>query len=332
MSSVFEELPSYASARHFVSDLRLSAPLWDGDDETHTGWIFRGQQRSEWPLLASIFRPFSRNNLAAIYLRNYKRSYRNVTAKEWREWVPPRTAVSASGSSRRHSRIVLQALAHAALVRDFVLLADRAGHETIRPDFLWYLTNCRNHRDALETYFRGDIAHDDLAAFAIAQHHGVPTALLDWTYNPLVAAFFAAEPLASAKNRTAGGSIAVWALRTQVFRHDTRELRRFTVPPGRVPFLDAQGGLFTWSPVAYEWVVSGRYPTVECLLSEIEIKLATGELRMPLLRKLVLDVAQIPDLLKILWREQVTRAHLMPTYDNVTASMRLSATWQEKAR
>lgn len=30
-------------------------------------------------------------------------------------------------------------------------------------------------------------------ALAIAQHHGVPTRLLDFSYDPLVAAFFAAE-------------------------------------------------------------------------------------------------------------------------------------------
>jgi hypothetical protein len=52
-----------------------------------------------------------------------------------------------------------------------------------------------------------------------AQHHGAPTRLLDWTYSPLIAAFFATRPRKPESDR------AIWRLDWQMVHN------RFDIPP-----------------------------------------------------------------------------------------------------
>jgi hypothetical protein len=47
-----------------------------------------------------------------------------------------------------------------------------------------------------------------------AEHYGVRTRALDWTWNSLVAAYFASDPTQSATQASAGDAMAVWALST----------------------------------------------------------------------------------------------------------------------
>lgn len=80
-----------------------------------------------------------------------------------------------------------------------------------------------------------------LPMLAFAQHHGVPTRLLDWTRSGSVAAYFAA---ADAVYTESSGELVVWALNIELI-HLYPRLQVVLMPGANSPRLGAQKGLFT---------------------------------------------------------------------------------------
>ncbi|WP_439004462.1 FRG domain-containing protein [Ralstonia holmesii] len=82
-----------------------------------------------------------------------------------------------------------------------------------------------------------------LPMMAMAQHHGIPTRLLDWSSNAMVACYFAAAGAVNKPTPQTGQTLAVFGFTFNSYRREVG-FRHVRVPGSTSANLSAQGGSF----------------------------------------------------------------------------------------
>lgn len=172
-----------------------------------------------------------------------------------------------------------------------------------------------------------------LELLAISQHHGVPTRLLDFSFRPMVAAYFAAAECRTCTASPLGkegkvGRFAVWGVDLDWVRAPSgwgNPVREVTVPRARNPNLHAQHGLFLYNhshPMPDE---PPDPPELNRVIAEAARRSWADE---PLRTRRWYPMVKVTaprdaaeDLLGLLELEGIDAPHLRPSFDSVVLEL-----------
>lgn len=314
-----------STTAEFLEYLRLSNPVWRGIERGwQHPWLFRGQGSASWPLIPSNWRSDEHSAISSL-LSSFVRKQDVDHDKE------VICKVLSRGESFRGYDILDDTVDNAVQLYyrtrlelslldswlDQLLLrgVNVPEHMRTRTFLNRYLGNPlliveqlagKDHYE-LDRSFQNVIHNNSI--FALAQHHGIPTRLLDWTKSAYIAAFFAAED--ALRSNHPDKYLAVFAVHQSLL--NSRHVLNFPFPRSDNPYLHAQQGELTLYDASSHYLMFGEYPSVDQLLDE---ESDWEQEIQPI--KLILPTDKSPELLRLLSiYEGIARDQLMPTLDNI---------------
>lgn len=214
------EVRSFETAEELLGVL---APIPSLDTRTpNPEFIFRGERNATWAPTPSALRITSNQTIAV------------KTIGMW-------------GESQADNQI----FAEFHLLHSFIKACDRAVIGLPGDSYEFRTEWLDDQRGPVEQMYRDPSlwpAAAHLPLLAAAQHHGVPTRLLDWSRNATIAAYFAAADVLEYRERNDyddNERFQIWALNTEFLHIYKERIELVAVPGANSPRLGAQQGVFT---------------------------------------------------------------------------------------